>query len=221
VAVSVASVEAGVAVAELAVDSDGWRVGVGEGAKMKKGLLAVIVAVGIVVLSATTIMGTYNRMITQNEGIDGQWAQVENQLQRRFDLIPNLVETVRGYAAHERAAIDSVTQARARLGGQMAPEQRMDAENQLSGALSRLLVIVENYPNLKADANFRTLMDQLEGTENRLAQERRMFNELVRDFNVTVQRFPTALIARWFGFAERAYFPALAGAETPPRVTFP
>lgn len=188
---------------------------------MKKGLWAAIVAIGIVVLSASAVVGTYNRMVAQNESIDGQWAQVENQLQRRFDLIPNLVETVRAFAAHERAAIDSVTQARARLGGQLTPEQRMDAENQLSGALSRLLVIVENYPVLKADANFRMLMDQLEGTENRLAQERRMFNELVRDYNVTIRRLPAALIARLFGFVERAYFQAPAGAETAPRVTFP
>jgi len=188
---------------------------------MRRGLLAAIVAVAIVVLSAQSVIGAYNRMITQDEAIDGQWAQVENQLQRRFDLIPNLVETVRAFAAHERGAIDSVTEARARLGGQLTPEQRMDAENQLSGALSRLLVIVENYPILKADANFRMLMDQLEGTENRLAQERRMFNEMVRDFNVTIQRFPGVILARWFGFMERAYFQAPAGAEIAPGVRFP
>ncbi len=188
---------------------------------MKKGLVGLLIIVGVVAVCGLMLAGTYNRLVTLGETIDAQWAQVENQLQRRFDLIPNLVETVRGYAAHEREAIDSVTAARARLaGGGLAAEERMAAENELSGALSRLLVIVENYPNLKADANFRMLMDQLEGTENRLAQERRRFNEHVQAYNIAIKRFPTVFVARLFGFLERAYFRAPEDAETVPKVQF-
>ncbi len=188
---------------------------------MKKGLIALVVVIGVVAIAAVQVGGTYNRLIALNETIDGQWAQVENQLMRRFDLIPNLVETVKGYAAHEREVIDSITSARAKLGGGgLSLEERMAAENQLSSALARLLVVVENYPNLKADAQFRMLMDQLEGTENRLAQERRRFNEFVQEYNVTVKRFPTVFFARMFGFAERAYFQPPEEAKTAPQVKF-
>ncbi|MDQ7793644.1 MAG: LemA family protein [bacterium] len=188
---------------------------------MRKGLSGLLIVAGVVAIAGLMLGGTYNRLVTLGEAVDAQWAQVENQLQRRFDLIPNLVETVRGYAAHERAAIDSVTTARAKLaGGGLSAEDRMAAENELSGALSRLLVVVENYPNLKADANFRMLMDQLEGTENRLAQERRRFNEHVQSYNVTIKRFPTVFLARMFGFLERAYFQVPEDVQGVPQVQF-
>ena len=188
---------------------------------MKKGYIVGIVLVLALVLAVSGFVGAYNGLVDMNEGISGSWAQVENQLQRRYDLIPNLVETVKGYAAHEREAIEAVTSARAQLAsGGLTPEERMTHENELSGAISRLLVVVENYPNLKADSTFLTLMDQLEGTENRLAQERRRFNENVQHYNTAIRRFPTMFIANTFGFHQHAYFEAPPEAGDAPSVSF-
>lgn len=188
---------------------------------MKKGYIVVIVLVLMLVLAISGMVNAYNGLVDMNESISGSWAQVENQLQRRFDLIPNLVETVKGYAAHEREAIEAVTSARAQLAsGGLTAEERMTYENELSGAISRLLVVVENYPNLKADSTFLTLMDQLEGTENRLAQERRRFNENVQQYNATIRRFPTMFIANTFGFGEHAYFQVPEEAGEAPSVSF-
>lgn len=176
--------------------------------------------IGIIVVLALVSLSQYNRMVTLNEGIDAQWAQVENQYQRRFDLIPNLVETVKGYAAHEQAAIDSVTSARAQLAGAGTVDERAEATTQLESALARLLVVVENYPDLKADAQFRQLMDELAGTENRIAVERQRYNEQVQAFNRAVRTFPGVLFARMLGFEARPYFEAPSAAQQPPSVQF-
>ncbi len=188
---------------------------------MKKGYVLAIVLILVLVLAISSVVSAYNGLVDMNEKITGSWAQVENQLQRRFDLIPNLVETVKGYAAHEREAIEAVTSARAQLaGGGLSEQERITYENELSGAVSRLLVVVENYPDLKADGTFLTLMDQLEGAENRLAQERRRFNENVQEYNAAIRRFPTMFIANTFGFGERAYFQAPEEASETPAVSF-
>ncbi|MCR4398031.1 MAG: LemA family protein [Firmicutes bacterium] len=177
--------------------------------------LAIAILVGVSVGSA------YNRLIALNEDINGKWAQVENQLQRRYDLIPNLVSTVKGYAAHEEKVIGDVVEARAKLaGGGLTPEQRIAAAGQLEGALARLLVVVEQYPALKADAQFAKLMDELTGTENRLTTERMRYNESVRQFNETVKKFPMMLFAGMFGFKEKPYFQIETGAAQAPKVTF-
>ena len=201
---------------------------------MKKGT-QIGCAVGgiiIVILAAMVIWGisSYNRLVQLNENVNEGWSQVENQYQRRTDLIPNLVNTVKGYANFERGVLTDVTNARAKVSQmQVTPEVLNDpqafqkfeqAQGQLSGALSRLLVTVENYPNLKANENFLQLQAQLEGTENRISVERRRFNEVVRDYNTTIKRFPTAMIAGITGFGEKQYFKAVAGAETPPKVQF-
>lgn len=179
-----------------------------------------IVVVGIIVVLAFVVFGQYNRLVGLNEGIDGQWAQVENQYQRRFDLIPNLVETVKGFAAHEQEAIDSVTAARARLAGAGTVDARAQATTELESALARLLVVVENYPNLKADAHFTQLMDELAGTENRISVERQRYNEQVQTFNRAVKTFPAVLFAKMLGFEARTYFAAPEAAQQPPKVQF-
>ena len=181
-------------------------------------VLIVLAVFGIILV----IWGTssYNRFITLDESVKASWAQVENQLQRRFDLIPNLVETVKGFADQEKSVLLGVTEARARVGSSATPEQRMAAENNLSGALSRLLVVVENYPTLKSDQNFLRLQDELAGTENRIAVERKRYNELVRDYNIAIRRFPTNILAGMFGFGTRVPFEAPAEAKVAPKVTF-
>ncbi len=182
-------------------------------------LLTLGVLVLVVLLAGGSLASSYNRLVVLNEGIDGQWAQVESQFQRRLDLIPNLVETVKGYTAHEREVFAQIAESRARLaGGGLTTEQRVAEANRLESALARLLVIVEQYPQLKADASFIRLQDELAGTENRIAVERMRYNELVRNYNQTVKTFPTVLVARFLGFGERAYFQA-ESKETP-RVKF-
>src|ERR1700719_3144230 len=191
------------------------------------GILAVL---GIVVLIIIAIAGgSYNRLTRLSQGVDSQWAQVQNVYQRRADLIPNLVNTVQGAANFEKSTLTEITNARASVGRvQLDPskaptdaaqlEQFQAAQGQLSNALSRLLVVVENYPELKANQNFLTLQAQLEGTENRISVERNKFNEVVQSYNTQVRSFPTNLIAGMFGFAPRPYFTAQAGAEKAPTV---
>jgi LemA protein len=175
----------------------------------------------IVVVMALALSGcSYNRFTSQEEAIRAQWSQVENQLQRRNDLIPNLVETVKGYAAHEKEVFQAVADSRARLAGAQTPEQKIDAANQQTSALARLLAIVENYPQLKADAQFARLMDELAGTENRIAVERMRYNERVQEYNTLRRQFPSNVTAKMFGFKEYPYFQAPPEAKQLPRVNF-
>ncbi len=188
---------------------------------MKGFLVGIAVVLVVVVLVGGSMLSTYNRLVALNEDINGKWAQVENQLQRRYDLIPNLVATVKGYAAHEEKVISDVVEARAKLaGGGLTPDQRVAAAGQLESALARLLVVVEQYPNLKADAQFTRLMDELAGTENRLSVERMRYNESVREFNATVKKFPMMFFAGMFGFKEKPYFQVETAAKQAPKVSF-
>jgi len=187
---------------------------------LKKLLGPIGIIVIILVVIALLFIPKYNSLVTAEENVDSKWAQVENQLQRRYDLIPNLVESVKGYANHEQEVIANITEARAQMGNASSPEEQAVANDALTGALSRLLVVVENYPNLKADANFRQLMDELAGTENRLAVAREDYNNEVQQFNKHVKRFPGNLIAGMFGFEQKEYFKAAAGADKAPSIDF-
>jgi LemA protein len=191
---------------------------------MKKGLIIALAAVGAVVLvvaiAFSWVMGARNQFVTLQQDVNKQWSQVENQLQRRNDLIPNLVATVKGYATHEKGVFDDIAAARAKMAGAKSPAETMDGANQMSGALSRLLLVVENYPNLKADQSFNRLMDELAGTENRLAVERKRYNDVIRDYNVLLMKFPTNLVAGMFNFKEMPYFKVPEEAKAVPKVDF-
>ncbi len=185
---------------------------------MRRGVWIAVAAVGV--LLAVNAALTYNRLVAMSEGIDGQWAQVENQLQRRYDLIPNLVETVKEVAAQERSLVEAVAEARARLAGARTVEERVGAANQVESALARLLVVVENYPQLRSSESFRALMDELAGTENRIAVARMRYNDRVRAYNAVVRSLPTRLYAGALGFAPRSYFEPASAAREAPRVRF-
>jgi LemA protein len=188
---------------------------------MKRGLLITLgVIILLVLLVGGWLKGTYNGLVQGDEGVKAAWAQVENQLQRRFDLIPNLVETVKGYAAHERETLEAVIAARSRVAGAGSIDQKIQANQDLSSALSRLMIVVEQYPNLKADQTFIRLQDELAGTENRISVERRRYNEVVMAYNIRLRSFPTILLAGIFGFEKAKLFEAAAGAETAPKVSF-
>jgi LemA protein len=178
------------------------------------------VVLGIIVLLAIFSFSSYNGLVTQEQKVDTSWAQVENQLKRRSDLIPNLVETVKGYASQEKEVIQSVTDARAQLAGANTPTEYANADENLNGALNRLLVVVENYPNLKSNENFRSLMDTLEGTENRLAVARRDYNESVETYNLKVRRFPGNIMANIFGFSKKSYYEVSEKDQENPQVDF-
>lgn len=189
--------------------------------------LAVIVILFISVFS--WVKGTYNTMVTQDENVKTAWSQVENQYQRRSDLIPNLVNTVKGYATHERETLEGVVSARAEatkttINPSNLTEESMKkfqaAQGELSNALSRLMVVLERYPDLKANQNFSELQAQLEGTENRISVERKRFNEVAQAYNTYVRSFPTNILAGMFGFQPKAYFTAESGAEKAPKVEF-
>lgn len=166
------------------------------------------------------MFSSYNSFVKAEENVNQAHAQIENQLQRRLDLIPNLVKTVQGYAAHEKEVIQSVSDARAKLAGAKSPQEEATANAELTGALSRLLIVVENYPNLKADKQFTQLMDELAGTENRLSVARRDYNEKVAVFNKKVKSFPGVIVAKTTGFDQKEYFKAAQGAEKAPEVDF-
>lgn len=198
---------------------------------MKK-FIPLIVVLGIIAVVAMSLTGQYNKVVGLQEGVDGQWANVENVYQRRADLIPNLVETVKGYAEHERETLEAVVNARAKatqVTAELTPEAMNDpqamqrfqaAQGELGSALGRLMVVMEQYPDLKANQGFLDLQAQLEGTENRITVERRRFNEMAQGYNTTIRRFPMALLAGMFGFEKKAYFDAVAGAENAPQVKF-
>ena len=196
---------------------------------MNKKTVTWIVVLGVVAIAIIWGVGRYNAIITAEENVDTAWAQVENQYQRRADLIPNLVETVKGYAAHESATLEGVIAARAKAtqvvidpthatAEQIATFQA--AQSELSQALGKLLALSESYPDLKASENFNTLMSQLEGTENRITVARNNFNELARQFNTLIRRFPTNIIANMMNAEKRPYFEANEGAEIAPQVQF-
>jgi len=175
----------------------------------------------VLALAALPLTGcSYNTFVSQEEAIKAQWAQVENQLQRRNDLIPNLVETTKGYATHEEAVFKDIADARAKLLAAKSPEETIQAANQQTSALGRLLAVVENYPNLKANEQFNRLMDELAGTENRLAVERMRYNEKVQAYNTSRRQFPANLTAKMFGFKEYPFFQAPPDAKQAPKVNF-
>ena len=189
----------------------------------------LFIVLGIIGLLVLFFSGSYNGLVSAEESVNQAWSQVENVYQRRMDLIPNLVETVKGYAAHELDTFRAVTEARSHAAGMISSDVVNDpakfkafqeSQSQLSGALSRLLVISENYPELKANQNFLSLQAQLEGTENRISVERGRFNEAAQVFNVHVRRFPTNILAGMFGFKVKEYFKADAAAATAPKVQF-
>jgi LemA protein len=199
---------------------------------MKRGLGCLVALVVVVVILAIMVGGSYNRLVGLSQGVDAQWAQVESVYQRRADLIPNLVASVQGAANFEKSTLESITRARASVGQMQGPSARdlpsdpaafakwQAAQDQLSGALSRLLVVAEAYPDLKATQNFRDLQAQLEGTENRISVERMRYNDVAREYNTARQRFPTGLIAGMLGFREKAYFRAAPEAAQAPKVQF-
>lgn len=187
---------------------------------LKKGFAGIAIAVVALVIIFMMLGSSYNGFVNAEEDVDKAYAQIENQLQRRLDLIPNLVNTVKGYAAHEKEVIQSISDARARLAGARTPEEEATANTELSNALSRLLVVVENYPNLKADKQFTQLMDELAGTENRISVARKDYNEQVGSYNKRIKRFPGAIVANVTGFDEKEYFRADPAAEEAPEVDF-
>ncbi len=197
---------------------------------MSKGIGIVIVIAVVIIGAIMWGTGIYNNLVGLDESVTGSWSQVENQYQRRTDLIPNLVNTVKGVAEFERGTFTAVTEARAKVNQiNMTPEMLSDpnafqkfssAQDGLGSALSRLLVTVENYPELKANENFLQLQAQLEGTENRISVERKKFNEVVQNYNTTIRRFPGSIIAGFTGFIQKQYFKAVAGSDQAPKVEF-
>ncbi len=192
---------------------------------MGKGLIAVIVVVVILGVVALSFFGSYvstrNTLVTKNEAVKSSWSQVDIVLQRRADLIPNLVETVKGYAQQEQTVFGDIAKARSALLSAGTPQQKIAANGQLDGALGRLLLIVENYPQLKSNENFLRLQDELAGTENRIAVERKRYNDTLQDYNTYVQQFPNNIFAGWAGFKPNdAYFQASEGSRVAPKVNF-
>lgn len=196
---------------------------------MKKGLVILIAAAAVVLGIFFWFQGNYNNMVKMDEGVQAAWSQVENVYQRRADLIPNLVATVKGYASHEQQTLEGVISARSKAtqitvnpedltSEQLAKYQK--AQGELGSALGKLLAITENYPDLKANTNFLELQAQLEGTENRIAVERKKFNDAARVYNTTIRQFPKNIVAAMFGFEKKPYFEAQEGAEQAPKVEF-
>lgn len=181
----------------------------------------LLVVLGVLALLGISLVGSYNSFVRLSQQVDSQFANLEARLQRRFDLIPNLVETVKGHMAHEQEVFGNIAEARARMAGARSVDERVEATNQLEGALSRLLVVMENYPQLKAQESVARLMDELAGTENRIAVERDNFNAVVQQYNTRIKSFPAVILANMFGYEPRAYFQADPGAQQAPRVTFP
>jgi len=185
--------------------------------KRVKGIVNLVILAGMAMILSGC---SYNRFTTQEEAIKAAWGEVQNQLLRRNDLIPNLVETVKGYATQEKEIFTRIADSRTRLAGAKTPEETINAANEQSSALARLLVVVENYPNLKSDVNFRQLSDELMGTENRIAVARGRYNERIQEYNTSRRRFPSNVTAKMFGFKEYPYFEAPKDAQQAPKVNF-
>lgn len=186
---------------------------------MKKGMIIAIV-VGLILVLGIALISANNNLVSMEAKVDAALANIDTYLQRRADLIPNLVSTVKGYAAHEQEVIDSVTEARAKLAGASTVEEKAAADSALTAALNNLLVVVENYPDLKASQNFTQLADELAGTENRIATARRDYNDAVQSYNTAIRKFPASLVAGLFGFSQKTYFQAADGAQDVPIVEF-
>lgn len=187
---------------------------------MKAGLIALVIVVLILFVAGGKFISVRNDLTVKKNAIEADWAQIDADLQRRADLIPNLVGTVKAYAKEETTVVDDISKARASLLGASTPEDKIAANNRMDGALGRLLVISENYPNLKANENFQSLQFQLEGTENRILQSRRTYNKAVQDYNTELQLFPQNIVASISGFQpNNAYFKTDAGARTAPKVS--
>lgn len=180
----------------------------------------LIVLIAIIALVGFSLAGTYNGLVKQSQAVDAQWAQVESQYQRRFDLIPNLVESVKGLFEQEQKVFGDIAEARTRYVGAQTVDEKVQAASEVESALARLLVIIENYPEIKSDQAVLGLMDELAGTENRISVERRRYNEVVQTYNTRIKQFPTNLIAGVFGFSEKAYFEAVEEAQEAPKVEF-
>src|SRR6202158_251976 len=188
---------------------------------MKTGTIVLVVVAVIALLVGGAYVSSRNQMVTKNETVKSAWAQVDVVLQRRSDLIPNLVETVKGFAAQEQTVFHDIASARSALLGAQTPADKIAANGQLDGALGRLLLIVENYPQLKSNENFLRLQDELAGTENRIAVERKRYNDTLQDYNTYIQQFPNNIFARWAGFKpNEAYFAASEGSRATPKVDF-
>ncbi|PWJ52237.1 LemA family protein [Faecalicatena contorta] len=182
--------------------------------------IAVWVIIAIIIVLVVVGISQYNSLVGINENVENQRANIDTMLQRRVDLIPNLVNTVKGYAEHEKEVIENVSNARAKLAGATSMEEKADADNQLSGALGRLLMVVENYPDLKANQQFMALSDELAGTENRIAVARKDYNDSVKVYNQKIRRFPSNIFANLLGFEKAEYFQAAEGAQQVPEVNF-
>jgi LemA protein len=187
---------------------------------MKKPIILLAVVIGLVAVLGLSLGAIYNSLVTKSQAVDAQWAQVQTQYQRRFDLIPNLVNSVKGIMAQEQTVFLALADARTRYAGASTPADQAEAANEVETALARLLVIMENYPQLRSIEAVTTLMDELAGTENRVAVERGRYNTEVRDYNTAIKRFPVVMVAGAFGFDERTYFESFPGADQPPKVDF-
>ena len=187
---------------------------------MKKSSIAIIVVIVILLLIVIGGISSYNGLVGLSEEVDNKFATIDTMLQRRADLIPNLVNTVKGYTNQEQSVIDSVTEARAKLNSANSVADKANADQELSSALNNLLVVVENYPDLKSSENFINLQDELAGTENRIATARKDYNDAVKEYNAKIKRFPTNIISGMFGFEEKEYFQATEGSEEVPTVDF-
>ena len=183
-------------------------------------MIALIVVLIVIAILAIAVIVLYNNLIQLRNRVDNAWSQIDVQLQRRLDLIPNLVETVKGYASHERGTFEAVTQARNAVMTAPTPEAKMEADNVLTGTLKSLFAVAEAYPDLKANTNFQQLQAELTNTEDKISYMRQSFNDTVMKYNTAIQTFPAVLFAGMFGFKERSSFDAQAGAEVAPKVTF-